>query len=88
MAKGESCSRGPGFRTVGGHKVANFAGDGCQVAVVWDDVLQPGRMKMDLRSLPDDMHVYDAMDNDLARSGADFAEVGMIPLFVVRPATP
>ena len=29
-----------------------------------------------------------AMGNDLVRSGADFAEVSMIPLFVVRPAAP
>ena len=71
-------------RTAGGRKIANFAGDGRKVAVVWDDVLQPGRTKIDLRTLPEGTRVYDAMGNDIAKSGAASVEVGMVPLFVVR----
>ena len=62
------------------------ADDGRKVTVVWAEVLRPGRIKIDLRSLPDGTQVYDAMGNNLVRSGADFAEVVMVPLFVVHTA--
>ncbi|MBQ3341679.1 MAG: hypothetical protein IJG84_07265 [Kiritimatiellae bacterium] len=73
-------------RTTGGRKVANFAGDGRMVAVVWDDVLEPGQTKINLRSLPDGTRVYDAMGNDLTSCGLAEAEVGLVPLFAVRPS--
>ena len=63
-------------------------GGGGRLAVVWDDVLQPGRTKIDLRSLPKDTRVYDAMGNELSACGLAEAEVGPVPLFVVRPAAP
>ncbi len=56
------------------------------VAVVWDDVLEPGQTKINLRSLPDGTRVYDAMGNDLTSCGLAEAEVGLVPLFAVRPS--
>lgn len=63
---------------VKGLKLSPFAGDGRATVLIWDDLLERGRVLLDIAKLGDKYHVLDAMGNEI--SGRK--EVGFIPFFV------
>lgn len=66
-----------------GMRVARFRGDGRSVSVLWDDVLVPGRARLDCAALPQGGRLWDAMGNELVDAAS--VEVGRTPVFVVVP---
>ena len=63
---------------VKGVRLSPFAGDGRTTVLVWDDLLERGRLSLDIAKLGGKCKVLDAMGNPL--DGAH--EVGFVPYFV------
>ena len=63
---------------VKGVRLSPFAGDGRTTVLVWDDLLERGRLSLDIAALGGKCKVLDAMGNPLD----GMREVGFIPYFV------
>ena len=71
------------IKSPAGVKLRVFSGCGRTSAVLFDDCLVRGRLKLDAAKLPKGWLATDAMGNDLRPRGA--VELGPVPVLVLRP---